>query len=115
MQNQEVLSRSLSQHAFSRFIKIIFRSRAEDIVFVLNYFPSKTEMSNTMRLEMIVESRPKIDFSKKILAFGNFSLAIEGSNNWMKGRETLDIALRTSNNDGGYSFMSLQPCRNVHY
>ena len=77
------------------------RSLIEGVVFMLNSFPSKTGISNTMSPGMIVEGRPKIDFSKKKVAFGTYVLVTEGIDNSMKGRATPANALRMSNNDGG--------------
>ena len=99
---------------FKRFTKLMLRSLIEGVVFMLNSFPSKTGISNTMSPGMIVEGRPKIDFSKKKVVFGTYVLVTEGSDNSMKGRATPAIVLRMSNNDGGYFFMSLHTGKRIH-
>jgi len=99
---------------FKRFTKLMVRSLIEGVVFMLNSFPSKTGISNTMSPGMIVEGRPKIDFSKKKVVFGTYVLVTEGSDNSMKGRATPAIVLRMSNNDGGYFFMSLHTGKRIH-
>ena len=63
---------------------------------------------------MIVEGRVKLDFSNKRVAFGAYVLVYTGTYNDMKGRATPAITLRMSNNDGGYSFISLHTGKRIH-
>ena len=99
---------------YKRFTKLMVRSLIEGIVHIINSFPSKTGISNTMSPAMIVEGRPKLDFSKRKVAFGTYVLVYAGTYNDMKGRATPAIALRMSNNDGGYYFMSLHTGKRIH-
>ena len=63
---------------------------------------------------MIVEGKLKLDVSKKKVTFGTYDLAYSETNKNTKGRTTPEIALRISNNDGGYYVMSLHICNHIH-
>ena len=67
-----------------------------------------------MSLAMIVEGRPKLDLSKKEVVFGTYVLAYAGTTNTMKKRATPVIAIRISDNTGGYYFTSLHICKHMH-
>ena len=63
---------------------------------------------------MLVEGRPKPDFSQKMIAFDAYTLAYTGTMNTITGRCIPTIALRQSNNAGGHYFMSLYTGRCIH-
>jgi len=84
----------------------MIRALIEGIIYILNSFPSKTGISQTMSPAMIVEGQPKINFSSKMIAFGAYALVYSTTKNTMKGRSTSSIALRMSNNAGGYFYES---------
>ena len=73
----------------------------EASIYILNLFPSKNGISKFMSSEIIVEGRPKFDFSKKKVTFGTYVLAYIGTTNTMKKRAIPVIALRISKNTGG--------------
>ena len=83
----------------------MIRALIEGIIYIFNFFPSDNGISRTMSPGILVEGRPKLDFSKKKAAFGTYVLAYAGATNTMKGRATPAISLRISNNVGGYHFM----------
>ena len=60
---------------------------------------------------MIVEGRqaPRDDISR--IPFGSYALVYTGTSNTLESRSTPCIALRDSNNNGGYYFMLLDTGR----
>ena len=73
------------------------RSLVEGAVNVLNTFPSKQGISTTLSPSAIVEGKPKLDLSKKMISCGSYALAYTKTTNGMKSRSIPTIALRISN------------------
>ena len=65
-----------------RFTKLMVRTSIAVIVYVLNYVLPKNGISDTMSPEMIIEGRPKLEFSKKKVAFGAYILAYINSSSY---------------------------------
>ena len=87
----------------------------EEIYKWLNAFPSKgSKLSSTISPATIVEGRRKPDFSYKRISFGSYAVAYKGTKNNMTGRGIPAIALRESNDAGGYYFMSLETGERLH-
>ena len=86
----------------------------EGVINWINSFPSKTGISQTMSLAMIVEGKSKPDFSKDMIAFGTYALTYQGTDNTIKPRSTTTIALRLSNNSRGHYFMNLHTGKITH-
>ena len=63
------------------------RSLIEGIVDILDAFPSKGSVSNTLSPSTIVEGKPKMDLSKNIIVFGAYALVYTDTKNDMKSRE----------------------------
>ena len=90
------------------------RSLIEGIVHIINYFPSKTGILNTMSPAIIVEGRPKLDINKRKAAVDTYVLVYTVTYNDMKGSAVPVIVLRMSNNFDGYYFMSLYTDKCIH-
>ena len=86
----------------------------ENAIHWLNAFPSKTGVSSTLSPSTIVTGRGKPDFSKKHIAFGSYAMVTDGTTNSMKSRTLPAIALKPSNEHGGYYFMSLVSGKRLH-
>ena len=78
------------------------RSLVEDVLDILNTFPSKNCISDTISPATIVEGKPKLDFSKPKISFGSYALVYTQTSNDMKTRAVPGIALRASNTAGGH-------------
>ena len=81
---------------------------------MLNAFPSKNHISDTISLVTIIEGKHKLDLEKKMIVFGSYALVYSGITNDNKPRAVLAIALRRSNNNGRYYFMSLYSSKRIH-
>ena len=92
---------------FKRITILMVRSLIEAITEVLDAFPSKNGISDTLSPATIVEGKPKFDFGRAMIPFGFYALVYESTTNTMKPRSVPAIALRRSNNAGGHYFMSL--------
>ena len=81
---------------------------------MLNAFPSKNGISDTISPATIVEGKPKLDLEKKMIVFGSYALVYTRTTNNNKTRAVPAIALRRSNNAGGHYFMSLHSGKRIH-
>jgi len=81
-----------------------------DIVSVLNDFSHKNGISRNISQAAIVLGRPKLNCSNRTLSFGAYC---ETTNDGTP-RSVSSIALRPSNERGGYYFMSLDTGRRLH-
>ena len=90
------------------------RSLIEGTIEVLNAFPSKTSISETISPATIVEGKPKLDLSKPKIYFGSYALVYTNTSNDIKTRDVPGIALRSSNSAGGHYFMSLYSRKRIH-
>ena len=86
---------------------LMVRSLVEGITEVMNAFPTKNGISETLSPATIVEGKPKFDFSRDMIAFGSYTLVYSGTSNDIKPRATPTIVSMKSNNAGGPYFMSL--------
>ena len=58
----------------------------EGVIDMLNFFPSKNAISDTMGPAMLVEVKHKLDFGKKRIEFGAYAMVYVGThNNTKKG------------------------------
>ena len=99
---------------YRRFTILMVRSLVEAIIEVLNAFPSKNAVSNTISPATIVEGKPKMDFKRQMIAFGAYALVYTGTSNDNNPRAVPAIALKMSNSAGGHYFMSLHSGRRIH-
>lgn len=80
----------------------------------LNQFPELDGVSAELSLSAIVLGIPKPDCSKLKISFASYAQVFDSSDNTMYKRSIPAIALRPSNNQGGYYFMSLNTGRQIH-
>ena len=71
-------------------------------------------MSTTLSPAFIIEGKKKPDFNYQHIAFGSYALIYVGTKNNLKARSVPAIALKPSNDWGGYFFMSLITGRKLH-
>ena len=90
------------------------RSLVEEIIVVLNAFPSKNAVSSTISPATMVEGKPKLDLKRKMIPFGAYALVYTRTTNDNQPRAVPAIALRMSNNAGGHYFMSLHTGKRIH-
>ena len=90
------------------------RSLVECIITMLNTFPPKHVISETLSTPTIVEGKPNLDLNTKIIHLGAYALVYSGTANNMKSRAVPVIDLRRSNSAGGYYFMSLHSSIRIH-
>ena len=90
------------------------RSLVEGITDVLNAFPSKNGITDTISPATIIEGKPKMDLQRKVIVFGSYALVYTRTTNTNKPRAVPAIALRRSNNTGGHYFMSLHSGKRIH-
>ena len=90
------------------------RSLAEGIAEVLNTFPSTSRITDTISPAIIIEGKSKMNFQRKMIVFGSYTLVYIGTSNSNKPRAVPAIALRIWNNSGGHYFTSLHTCKISH-
>ena len=90
------------------------RSLIEDIVDVLNAFPSKNCVSDTISPATIVEGKPKLDFSKPKISFDSHAMVYTQTSNAVKNRAVPGISSCASNTTGCHYFMNLFSNRRMH-
>ena len=84
----------------------------EHAVYWVNAFP--TPQSIPISPASIVTGRPKPNFNNPTIGFGRYALIHAKTTNNMKGRSVPGIALRASNEWGGFYFMSLLSGKRIH-
>ena len=82
-----------------------------DIVSVLNDFPLKNSIFRDISQAAIVLGRQKLNCSYRKLSFDAYCEVYVGTTNDGTPRSVSSIALRPSNERGGYYFMSLDTDR----
>jgi hypothetical protein len=90
------------------------QSIVESSVTWLNAFPAEEGESKTMSPSAIVLGSPKPDYNKLRIAFGAYAQVYESTANTTKPRSIGVVALKPSNERGGYYFMSLSTGRRLH-
>ena len=92
---------------YDAYPKLMIVSLIEHVADMLNSFPSKEGILTTMSPSTIVEGKPKIDLNQKTLPYGAYAQVWIGTKNNMTERAVPGIALKASNSDGSFYFMSL--------
>ena len=77
------------------------RSLVEGTNEVLNAFPSKNGITETISPEKTIEGKPKMDAQRKVIVFRSCALVCTGTTDTNKPRAVPSIDLRRSNNAGG--------------
>ena len=111
---EERLRCFISAMPYKRITKLLLSSLIEYIITCLNNFPDKGGVSKTVSPAAIVLGREKPNCANLTIVPGAYAEIKEQTTNTMKYRSTGAIALRPSNNRGGYYFQSLSTGRRVH-
>ena len=90
------------------------RSLSETIIEVLNAFPSKNGVFDTISSFTIVEGKPKTGFEEKMISFGSYALVYTGISNYMKSRALSSIVLMNSDSARENHFVSLHTGHRIH-
>ena len=85
---------------YRRYMFLMTQSLIEGVIDMLNFFPPKNAISDTMGPAMLVEGKHKLDFGEKIKEFGAYKMVYIGKHNNMKKRSVPEIALKASNEEG---------------
>ena len=80
----------------------------------LNQFPESDGIPADLSPSAIVLGIPKPDCAKLKISFGSYAQVFDSTDNTMHKRSIPAIALKPSNNQGGYYFMSLNTGRQIH-
>ena len=99
---------------YKRYTRLMTISLIEGVVDILNFFPSENGISEDLAPSTIVEGRQKLDMNKKRAEFGAYALVYTGTENNMRKRGVPAIALKASNDVGGFYFMSLYTGKKIH-
>ena len=99
---------------YRKYTRLMTKNLVEGIVGLLNDFPSKNGVSQTMSPSMIVTGAQMPDYNIKRIVFGSYAQVHLGTTNTMKHRSVPAIALRSSNESGGHYFMSLLSGKRIH-
>ena len=99
---------------YERIPKIMTKELISGVVNILNAFPVENGISDTLSPGTIVDGRRKLNLINKRINFGAYAHIHTGTHNSMKSRSVPCIALRTSNNNGGYYFMNLESGKRMH-
>ena len=92
----------------------MFRSLVEGITDVLNEFPSKNRITQTISPATIIKGKPNIDLQRKVIVFRSCALVCTGNINTNEPRYIPSIALHRSNKTGVHYFISLHSGRITH-
>ena len=60
------------------------QSLIEGVIDMLDFFPSKNAISDTMGPAMLIEGKHKLDFGKKRIEFGAYAMVYLGTHNNIK-------------------------------
>jgi hypothetical protein len=101
---------------FKRIPRTMMRAAIENANKVLNLFPAKNRVSDTMSPLTIMTGRPTPNYNDMKIEFGSYAQVFESNEptNTVKARTTGAIALTpTGNTQGGYNFLSLATGRKL--
>ena len=99
---------------YKRYTRLMTKNLVEGVIGLLNNFPSKNGVSQTMNPSMIVTGAQIPNYNVKRIVFGSYAQVHLGTTNTMKHRSVPAIALRSSNENGGHYFMSLFSGKRIH-
>jgi len=99
---------------YTKAPKLMVDENIVDMVGWLNAFPHKEGISQTLSPATIVLGNPKPDCKQLRATFGAYCEVFVRTTRMNAQRSVSGIALRASNNRGGYYFMSLESGRRIH-
>ena len=99
---------------YTRITKLMTKYMIENAVKCLNSFPSKGSVSTTLSPATIVLGIHKPDMNVKRISYGSYAMVYIGTKNTLKARSVPGIALKDSNDTGGFYFMSLFTGKKIH-
>ena len=94
--------------------KIMIDENIVDILYWINHCTRGECISKELSPGAIVEGRGPHDAENLKVTFGAYCLVFNKTTNTRKPRSTRGIALRPSNSQGGYYFMSLETGKKIH-
>ena len=101
---------------FKRYPTVLVNAIIQKSVGDRNSFPEENRVSKDMRPRMIITGQPKIDYNDCKLELGQYCEVYTHTDptNRQHTRSIGGIALLPSNNNGGYTFMSLMIGEHIH-
>ena len=85
----------------------MINSLVEYTIYWINVFPSRSGASKTMSPSNIILGRARPNFNYSQIEYGAYAMVFSGTANNMSAQGIPCIALKPSNEIGGYYFMSL--------
>ena len=92
---------------------LIIDSIGIQVQYLLNYLPSKTGILTTMSARNIIKGRPNLDYNTMSLKLGVYVQLFEGTKNTQHSRSVGAVALKLSDEKGGYYSIFLRTGRNL--
>lgn len=100
---------------YQRVPKLMIDEFLDDLIKVMNDFPNKHAISRDISASAMVLARGKLNCELRKLSFGSYcEVKCPTTNDAQTLRTVSAIALRPSNEQGGYYFMSLETGRRIH-
>ena len=99
---------------YKRIPKLMTQSVVEKTVTWLNAFAARDGVSQTLSPAAIILGTPNPDCQNLKITFGSYAQVYESTTNTTKARSIGAIALKPSNERGGYYFMSLSTGKRLH-
>ena len=99
---------------YKKYPKLMVSGLLEYVELWLNAFPSDSAEIKNISPSTLVTGSPQPDFNKRRIPFGSYVMAYKGTQNNMSARAVPAIALRESNEFGGFYFMSLDTGNRFH-
>ena len=94
--------------------KIMVRGAAKKAKQMINKFPAKNGLSDSVSPEEILEGKSKMDISLRTIAYGQYAQVHDGTDNTDRPRSIHGIAMYQKNEREGYAFMSLETGKLIH-
>ena len=94
--------------------KIMVRGAAKKVKQMINKFPAKNGLSDSVSPEEILEGKSKMDISLRTIAYGQYAQVHDGTDNTDRPRSIYGIAMYQKNEREGYAFMSLETGKLIH-
>ena len=99
---------------FHRIAILMVRSLVEGIHDILNAFPSKNGITDTISPATRINEKSNMAFQRKMIVFGSYAWVYIFTNTTDKPRAVPVTALSEPNNTGEHYFMSLHTGKKIH-